>query len=373
MIYLDNAATTLVKPLSVQKAMLRAMNVAASPGRGGHAPAMHAAEIVYSCRETAAKLFNVAESERVVFTMNATHALNIAINSMVKSGDKVLISGYEHNSVLRPLEALGAEIVIAKAPLFDSAAVLRAFREKMDDVKFVVCTHVSNVFGFILPIYEIAELCKEHDIPLIVDASQSAGVIDLDFEKLGADFIAMPGHKALFGPQGTGILLCKDKGTPLLSGGSGSDSMSRFMPDYLPDRHEAGTHNVPGIAGLMAGMAYVLEKGVDNIYSHEQKLLGACVKELSKLSGLEMYYGPVGTQSGVISFMSRDFGCEELAAKLGTEGVCVRAGLHCAPLAHSSAGTIAEGTVRISFSPFVSLDDVQEFGVILQNLLCTKS
>jgi len=220
---------------------------------------------------------------------------------------------------------------------------------------------------------EKIRLCKEHDIPLIVDASQSAGVIDLDFEKLGADFIAMPGHKALFGPQGTGILLCKDKGTPLLSGGSGSDSMSRFMPDYLPDRHEAGTHNVPGIAGLMAGMAYVLEKGVDNIYSHEQKLLGACVKELSKLSGLEMYYGPVGTQSGVISFMSRDFGCEELAAKLGTEGVCVRAGLHCAPLAHSSAGTIAEGTVRISFSPFVSLDDVQEFGVILQNLLCTKS
>ena len=184
MIYLDNAATTFIKPLSVQKAMIRAMNIAASPGRGGHTPAMQAAKIVYNCREAAAELFNVEEPERVVFTMNASHALNIAINSLAKRGDKVLISGYEHNSVYRPLEAIGAEIIVARAPLFDKAAMLKAFADKISGVKLVVCTHVSNVFGFILPVYEIAELCRKHSVPFIIDASQSAGVLDGDFKKL---------------------------------------------------------------------------------------------------------------------------------------------------------------------------------------------
>lgn len=373
MIYLDNAATTLVKPISVQKAMMKVMNIAASPGRGGHAPAMRAAEIVYKCRETAAKLFNMDDPERVVFTMNATHALNIAINALVKRGDKVLISAYEHNSVVRPLEALGAEIIVARAPLFDKAAVLKAFQEKISEVKLVVCTHVSNVFGFILPIYEIAELCRKHSVALIVDASQSAGVLDVDFKRLGANYIAMPGHKALFGPQGTGILLCRDTGKPLLSGGSGSDSISRFMPEYLPDRHEAGTHNVPGIAGLMAGMNCVLDRGIDNIYRHEQKLLDSCITQLSNLQGVEAFYGEKGSQSGVLSFVSRDMGSEEIAFKLGEEGVCARAGLHCAPLAHTSAGTLESGTVRISFSPFVSFEDIQNMGHILQKLLYTKA
>ena len=373
MIYLDNAATTLIKPASVQKAMFRAMNIAASPGRGGHVPAMRAADIVYRCRESAARLFNVSEPERVVFTMNATHALNIAINSLALRGSKVLISGYEHNSVVRPLEALGAKIIIAEAPLFDKAAALKAFKEKINGAQLVVCTHVSNVFGFILPIYEIAELCRVHKVPLIVDASQSAGVLDVDYERLGAAFVAMPGHKALFGPQGTGILLCGQTGTPLLSGGSGSDSISPMMPDFLPDRHEAGTHNVPGIAGLMAGINYVLDRGTENIRRYEHTLLEASAEQLSKIKGITVFHGGPGAQSGALSIVSQDHGSEELAQRLGAEGVCVRAGLHCAPCAHRSAGTLESGTVRLSFSPFLRLEDIRNFSAILQKLLNTKS
>ena len=373
MIYLDNAATTLIKPASVQREMMKAMSLAASPGRGGHGPAMYAADIVLNCRERAARLFNLSEPERVVFTMNATHALNIAIASLAGRASKVLVSGFEHNSVVRPLHALGAEIMVAEAPLFDDSAVLRAFEEKISSTDLVVCTHVSNVFGYILPIYEIAELCRRKNVPLIVDASQSAGVLDVDCSRLGAAFVAMPGHKALFGPQGTGVLLCGESGNPLLSGGSGSDSRNLKMPDYLPDRHEAGTHNVPGIAGLMAGIEYVLERGTDNIMRHEQKLLEFCAERLSNIAGLKLFLGNTDNQSGVLSFLSNDYDSEELAHMLGEQGICVRAGLHCAPYAHRTAGTLECGTVRLSFSPFVSFDDIEKFTYTLQNLLCTKS
>lgn len=369
MIYLDNAATTLIKPASVQREMFKAMSIAASPGRGGHEPAMRAAEIVYKCREKAARLFNVQDPENIVFTFNATHALNIAIGTLVKKGTKVLISGYEHNSVTRPLEALGAEIIVAQSPLFDQKAALNEFRKKIDIAELVVCTHVSNVFGFILPIYEIADLCREHGVPLIVDASQSAGILDVDFEKLGAAFVAMPGHKALFGPQGTGLLLCRDEARPLIHGGSGSDSRSQRMPEFLPDRLEAGTHNVPGIAGLMAGMEYVLNCGTENLRKYEQRLLSETVEHLSNTEFLELFIGPEGTQSGLLSIKHVEMGSEELAQLLSREGICVRAGLHCSPYAHRSAGTLDSGTVRLSFSPFVSLENTRDFCGMLQNLL----
>ncbi len=372
MIYLDNAATTLIKPCTVQHAVLEAMRGSASPGRGGHKPAMLATETVFNCRETAARLFNIREPEHVVFTMNATHALNIAIASMASKGTRVLVSGYEHNSVTRPLCAVGAEIMLAEAPLFEPEAIIDAFRRKMSEAELVVCTHVSNVFGFILPVYEIAELCHEYGVPLIIDASQSAGILDIDFEKLGADYIAMPGHKGLFGPQGTGILLCKNSAKPFLHGGSGSDSINQHMPGFLPDRLEAGTVNVPGIAGLMAGMKYVLQTGTEKIYEHEQMLLGETVKNLSGIEELEIFAGKKGTQAGVLSFRSKLTGSEELAQMLAEHGVCVRAGLHCSPYAHRSAGTLETGTVRLSFSPFVSLENTHDFCEILQNLLSSK-
>jgi len=373
MIYLDNAATTLIKPYAVQSAVVKTMNLAASPGRGGHRPAMYAADIVYRCREKAAELFNISEPEHVVFTMNATHALNIAIASMCQKGTRVLVSGYEHNSVTRPLKALGAEIIVAGSPLFDTDAAIEAFKKELHRAELIVCTHVSNVFGFILPIYEIADLCRKNSVPLIIDASQSAGILDVDFERLGADYIAMPGHKGLFGPQGTGILLCKNSAVPILHGGSGSDSRNQYMPDFLPDRLEAGTANVPGIAGLMAGMDYIMKEGIDKIRAHEQLMIEECKKALSGFEDLELFAGESGTQSGVLSLRSRYIGSEELARLLAAEGVCVRAGLHCSPYAHASAGTLETGTVRISFSPFVSLENTLDFCGILQNLLHSKA
>lgn len=349
MIYLDNGATTLIKPPTVCRAVDRAMHSMASPGRGGHPPAMLAAETVYACREAAAELFNVPEPEQVVFTMNATHALNIAISSLARPGERVVVSGFEHNSVTRPLTARGAELVFAGTRLFDKADTLEDFDRKLKGAGLCVCTHVSNVFGYVLPIYEIAELCRRYGVPLIVDASQSAGVLNVDMEKLGAEFIAMPGHKSLFGPQGTGILLCKNMGKPLMFGGSGSDSVPQHMPEYLPDGLEAGTHNVSGIAGLLAGIRYVQATGTDRILRHERRLLDTMRQSLEG-SGAELFSGP--GQSGVLSLRVSGIDCEQVAAALAGRGICVRAGMHCAPTAHRSAGTLDTGTVRFSFSPF---------------------
>ncbi|MGI5977451.1 MAG: aminotransferase class V-fold PLP-dependent enzyme [Candidatus Limivicinus sp.] len=352
MIYLDNAATSLIKPVTVERAVRRAMSAMASPGRGGHKPAMLAAETVYKCREAAAELFSTDAPESVVFTMNATHALNIAIDSLVRENTRVLVSGFEHNSVTRPLTALNAKIMVAGRKLFDREAVLNDFADKIKHVDVAVCTYVSNVFGFILPIYDIACLCREHFVPLIVDASQAAGVLPVNFKKLGAEFVAMPGHKGLFGPQGTGILLSGDRGRPLIHGGSGSDSSLQHMPEYLPDRLEAGTHNVCGIAGLLAGIEYVKQTGTEKILAHEQSLLQQAVRELSGIEGLELFTGDRKCQSGVLSVRSSKLDCESLAAALAEQNICVRAGLHCAPYAHKSAGTFDSGTVRLSFSPF---------------------
>lgn len=369
MIYLDNAATTMIKPLAVSRAVVNAMQTMASPGRGGHWPAMKAAKTVFDCRAAAAQLFNVPEPEQVVFTMNATHGLNIAIRAMAHKNTRVLVSGYEHNSVTRPLAAAGAEIHVASSGLFDDEEILDAFKRELAWAELVVCTHVSNAFGFILPIYEIARLCREYGRPLIVDASQSAGVLDVDYDRLGAAYIAMPGHKGLFGPQGTGILVCSQPCMPLMSGGSGSDSIPQHMPDYLPDRLEAGTHNVCGIAGLQAGIEYVLSRGLKDIFSHEQMLLSAMKSGLSAVEGLELFTGERLNQSGVLSLRSEKLNCEELASALGERGVCARSGLHCAPFAHRSAGTLETGTLRFSFSPFNSREEIDSCCGAIKDLI----
>ncbi len=353
MIYLDSAATSLIKPASVGRAVLRAMRTMASPGRGAHAPAMLAAETVYACREAAALFFHVPDPSRVVFTLNATHALNIAIRSLVRPGARVLISGFEHNAVTRPLCALGAELRVAGRRLFDPADTLRAWREALPGAEAAVCTMVSNVFGYVLPIAEIAALCRAAGVKLIVDASQAAGVLPVDFESLGAAFVAMPGHKGLLGPQGTGLLLCGEDGVPLLLGGSGSESRLQTMPEALPEHLEAGTHNVAGIAGLLEGIRYVTETGSEEILARETLLLRRAVGCLTG-GGLELFTGPEGTQCGVLSLRCPRMDCEELAAGLARRGICVRAGLHCAPTAHESAGTLETGTLRLSFSPFLT-------------------
>lgn len=348
MIYFDSSATTLQKPPEVYRAMRYAMNHFASPGRGGHKPAMDAADAVYVCRRKAAALFD-AEPEQIVFTMNATHALNIAIRTLVHPGDRVVISGFEHNAVVRPLHWLKAEVAVAGRRVFDTEDTCAAFECAMTPhTKAVVCTHVSNVFGYILPIEEIAALCRERNIPLIVDASQSAGVLPLSLKKLGAAFLAMPGHKGLYGPQGTGMLICGQVPEPLMQGGSGSLSRQAEMPAFLPDIAEAGTHNVVGIHALSAGLDYVQKKGMEEILRHEIRLRRVLEDGLSNIPGVRLFSG--AAQSGVLSFLYAQEDCEETAQRLAQAKIAVRAGLQCAPLAHESVGTLESGTVRVSFS-----------------------
>ena len=345
MIYLDAGATTLQKPPSVAAAVSRAIAQCATPGRGGHPPAMRAAEAVYDCRLLAAELFD-CRPERVVFTMNATHALNLAIKTLVKPGQKAVISGFEHNAVTRPLHALGADIRVAGRRLFDWEDTLSRFgRELKQGADAAVFTHVSNVFGYILPVEQLAEMCRKWRVPFIIDAAQSAGALPVDLQALGAEFIAMPGHKGLLGPQGTGLLLCGGDGKPLLFGGTGSDSVNQAMPDYLPDRLEAGTLNVPGYAGLTEGLRFVRRTGAENIFRREHRQLERCVEGLQKL-GMEVFAG--AHQASTVSFRP-EMDCEEAAAFLAKQGIAVRAGLHCAPFAHESAGTLESGTVRVSF------------------------
>ncbi len=345
MIYLDNGATSFHKPREVSRAVLRAMETCANPGRGGYGAAMSAAEQVFRCRETAARMFH-CQPEQVVFTSNCTHGLNIAIHALVKPGDKVVISGFEHNAVTRTLHGLGADVKVAGWILFDWEDTLADFEKALESKpKAAVFTHVSNVFGYILPVEQMAALCRQKGIPFVMDAAQSAGTLPLNMDALGADFIAMPGHKGLLGPQGTGLLLCRNGAEPLLRGGTGSESRNQQMPDFLPERLEPGTLNVPGIAGLNAGMLAIEKMGLEQIFRREHRQLKKAVSGLKAL-GMACFSGP--HQAGTVSFLP-GMDCEEAAWKLAKQGIAVRAGLHCAPLAHESAGTLDTGTVRISF------------------------
>lgn len=345
MIYLDNGATSFHKPAPVIRAVLRAMEGSANSGRGGYGEAMAAANHIYRCREAASELFDCLP-EQVVMTFNCTHGLNIAIRTLVKPGKRVVISGFEHNAVTRPLHALGAQIRVAGRRLFNWEDTLESFRRELKaGADAAVFTHVSNVFGYILPVEEIGAMCREFSVPFILDAAQSAGTLPVHLRELGASFVTMPGHKGLLGPQGTGLLLCAQKGEPLLLGGTGNQSLRQEMPEDLPERLEAGTMNVPGAAGLEAGIRYIQKVGLDRIYGREHEQMRHCGRELERL-GMRVFMGP--HQAGTVSFQAGQ-DCEEVARILAERGIAVRAGLHCAPLAHESAGTLDHGTVRVSF------------------------
>lgn len=352
MIYFDAGATTLQKPEAVRRAMYQAVHTLSSPGRGSYPATRRAEETDLRCRMAAAELFHVDDPAHVVFTSCATHGLNIAIRTLVKPGSRVVISGYEHNAVTRPLHAIpNVEIVVADGPLFDPAAMLAQFRQALaQPADAVICTHVSNVFGYVLPVSDIAALCREKGVPFVLDASQSAGMLPVDMEALGASFIAMPGHKGLYGPQGTGLLLCGCEPAPLLRGGTGSQSLLQEMPTELPDRLEAGTHNMPGIAGLLEGLRFVQRQGVARIAVYEGELGRYAAQRLADIPGVEVFSGP--EQTGVVSFRVSGWDCEELGEALASRGIALRAGLHCAPLAHRTAGTLETGTVRFSPSVF---------------------
>ena len=351
--YLDNAATTLVKPRAVGEAVHRALTGAAGYARGGYAAAQRAGDLVYDCREQAAALFGLYDPSRVVFTQNATHALNIAIHALARPGMKTAVSGFEHNAVMRPLALHGIAPAVLHTPLWQPERMVQEVRRALGEgTELFILNHVSNVFGAVCPLDEIGRLLSAAGVPLILDASQSAGVLELDVSRLPClAAVCMPGHKALYGPMGTGILLVLDDriaAKPLLTGGTGSLSEELRQPDFLPDALESGTPNVPGIAGLAAGIAFVRAVTPAHIAGQERRLVHELARALSRESKIECFAGK--EQTGVLSFRVPGTPSEVLADMLSDEGVCTRAGLHCAPLAHRTADTEDTGTVRLSLS-----------------------
>ena len=373
MIYFDSGATTLEKPASVRWAMARAVNTMSSPGRGSHQATRLAEETDYACRTAAARLFGVEDEANVIFTSNATHGLNIAIHTLVQPGSRVVISGYEHNAVTRPLHAIpNVTLTVQDTPLFQPERMVEELKEALGHgADVVICNHVSNVFGCIQPVEEMAVLCRNAGVPFLLDASQSAGILPVRMDVLQAAFIAMPGHKGLYGPQGTGLLLCNHEVLPLLYGGTGSLSKLQTMPDMLPDRLESGTHNMPGIAGLLEGIRYVQRTGVEKIAAHERRLTAQAVELLRNTEGIRLFWcDGFRHQTGVLSFIVEGIDCEEMGEAMASRGIALRAGLHCAPLAHRTVGTLKTGTIRFSPSAFNTPAQVMQFAQILQSTLC---
>lgn len=380
MIYLDNAATTLEKPPAVSRAMCWAMRHAGGAGRSAHPPAMLGADIIYDTRRLAAQVFDVPDPTRVIFTANATQALNMALYAMAQTRRHFAISGFEHNAVYRPILDLvkrnNLKLTMLRSALWEDALLLEQAEQAIRDGAdcFVLC-HVSNVFGYIQPLEQLDALLSEHGIPLILDASQSAGVLPLSVSKLHSlAAVGMPGHKGLYAPPGTGMLLwmSQDLPAPLLLGGTGSLSEQADMPDFLPDRLESGTVNVAGIAGLFEGLQFVSKVGESEIAAWECKLRDLVIEKLREVPGVTVYASPdPQKQTGVLSFTCRQLPCEIVAQRLAEHNICVRAGLHCAPLAHSTAGTLETGTVRISPGWFQSVRQMRKFCDILAHI-CGK-
>ena len=378
MIYFDSAATSLLRPPSVRRAVSGSIGKHAGYGRSGHRAAEKAAEAVFACRSDAAKFFGLTDETRVVFCMSATHALNTAIMGLPLNNKTAVISGYEHNAVRRPLvrrcERDGLEIRIAQSRLFDRDDAVRAFDRLLDQrCGLCVCTMVSNVFGNLLPVEEIGRMCRERGIVFVVDASQAAGSLPVDAGNIGADIICVPGHKGLLGPGGTGMmLLCTDVWPePLVFGGTGGESRSPYQPEMIPERFESGTLNVAGICGLHEGIRYV-SKHLPQIRCREEKLIRELKYALQTFPGIKVYDSGSEPCGSLFSFVADGWHSEELAQKLAERGVAVRAGLHCAPLAHESAGTAADGTVRVSLCGENTDAEVLRFCRTLWTILARK-
>lgn len=356
MIYLDNAATTFPKPTAVCAEVQRCMQqYCGNPGRGTHRLAMAAAEKIYDCREAAADFFGTSGAERVVFTCNTTYALNMAIKSVLRPGDHVLIGNMEHNSVLRPVHRLAMEGKI-QYDFFDTHVGAAHIRKELSlhlrkNTRAVICTHVPNVANRIAPVREIGEFCWERNLCLIVDGAQSAGIIPIHMQEMKIDILCVPGHKGLYGPQGCGMMIFGGDrffgGSTLVEGGSGMHSRMLSMPETLPEHFEAGTLPTPAIAGLLEGIRFVQRTGIENIHRRECALWTQLQTDLLEMPEVHLYE----TEPGAILCMNATgISGEEMAAALDQAGICVRAGYHCAPLGHQVLGTSKTGAVRISLS-----------------------
>lgn len=368
-IYLDNAATSHPKPEAVYQAVDHAMReIGASPGRGGYRRGMEANRILFEARESLAALFAIRDSSRVAFTANATEALNLAISGMLRSGDHAVTTTMEHNSVSRPLKAAenrGATVTrvpcdrCGRLDPRDLAAAVRP------ETRLIVLSHCSNVTGTIQPIAEIGRLARQAGVPLLVDAAQSAGVIPIDVEAMAIDLLAAPGHKGLLGPQGTGLLYIAEglELAPLVVGGTGGHSIGDEQPEAMPARFESGTPNTPGIAGLRAGVEFVLGTGVETIRDKERSLVDRIMAALAEISAITLYGPPRGEErGGIVSFTVEGMDPSMIGFSLDHEhDIEVRTGLHCAPSAHHTIGTYPDGTVRVSPGWFTSEEDIEAF------------
>ncbi len=379
-IYLDNAATTWPKPEPVYRAVEQAMRVrGANPGRSSHRMSMQAERIIEEARLAAAQFFNAPSAQHVVFTLNCTDSLNIVLKGLLKPGDRVVTGPYEHNSVMRPLRGLqGAGVAVA---VVRGTADFRIDLDHLrslckDGIDYAVLSHVSNVTGCVLPIREIAEIVREGGGVLILDASQSAGVIDIDMRELGVDILAAPGHKSLLGPMGVGLLaLGRDIPIkPLREGGTGIKSEGDYHPQDLPWRLEAGTANLPGIAGLLAGIEFIRSEGIGAIARHEAELAGALAAGLRAIDGARLFCDPGEPQTGVVSFVL-DAVDVSLAGTILDQAfhIGVRAGLHCAPAAHQALGTFPAGTLRAGFGYFNNDQHVERLLSAVREILSDKT
>ena len=374
MIYLDNAATTYPKPQSVIKAVDDALKKSANPGRSGHTLSQSTAISVYEVREKLKDMFSAPAVENVVFTLNCTHAINYVLKCLIKSGDRIVTSSFEHNAVMRPLEKLkkqGVHIDIAEAYPDDKEATVRSFSRLINtNTKLVICTAASNVIGLKMPIKEIGMMCKQFGISFCVDAAQLAGVCDINMKECNIDYLCIAAHKGLYAPMGTGVLITKDNRLDtIIEGGTGTASIMLDQPNDLPEMLESGTINVPGIIGLGAGIDFVKSKGFDKIYNHEMGLVKRLYKQLKSTPGVKLYTPePDDNYAPVLSFNINGLNSVDSASKLNSLGFATRAGLHCAPFAHKRIGTIESGTVRICPSVFTSGQDIDKFAAAVRQI-----
>lgn len=375
-IYMDNAATSWPKPECVYAAVDHFnRKMGGSPGRGSNRKSIEAGTVILETREALARFFNISDSSRLVLTSNVTESINIGLKGLLKPGDHVIISSMEHNAVARPLNELqksGVEVSVVPGAPDGAIDPDEAGTLIKGSTRLICMLHASNLTGTIMPIAEVGRIARKNGVLFMVDAAQTAGVLEIDVERQNIDLLAFTGHKGLLGPQGTGGLYIRP-GLELRSlkeGGTGSLSEHTFQPDFLPDKFESGTLNTPGLAGLGEGVDFILKTGIEKIHGYEMELTDLLISGLKEIKGLSLY-GPADSrlQTAVVSFNIKGMECGQVSFILDQEhGIMTRSGLHCAPMAHRSVGTLDQGAVRLSPGYFNTREEVEKAVKIIHGI-----
>ena len=370
MIYFDNSATTSPKPLAVKNAVMSALNFnSVNPGRGGYKASLDTSQMIYDVRQKLSDYFNAGGADNVIFTKNCTESINIAMQGIIGSGDRFIISSLEHNAVYRTAAELarrGAVCDIAEVD-DDNGITLRNFERLITPkTKAIICLHASNVTGKILPIEQIGALCKQYSIIFIVDAAQTAGVLPIDVKRCNIDCLCIAPHKGLYAPMGTGVLISNATPNPLIFGGTGSNSISDAQPEFTPDKYESGTLNVPGICGIGAGVDFIKRNG--DVLKRERAISAYIDKELRKIKDVRVYSAADERHVPIVTFNVNGIPSEQTAKLLAKHNIAVRAGLHCAPLAHKSIGTLKGGAVRAAPGVFTATNDARALISAVKNI-----